>query len=363
MKKGKAALYDPYLDVLGGGEKHILSILKVLDEAGYEIDIFWDQDLTKGIKNRFNLSFQSLSFRPNVFKKNVSIITRTFSLMKFDYFFYVTDGSYFISPARKNFIFCMVPYKPLYDMNYLNKLKTANATFLSNSEFTQKHLLSWGINSKILYPYIDAAFFENQVPLKKEKIVLSIGRFFGGLHVKNHKVMISYFKKLSESGVLNGYKLILAGGLKDEDRAYFNTLLTLTENDSNILLKPNVTFDELLELYKKAEIYWHFTGFDVNEKENPEKTEHLGITPLEAMASSCLCFCYKAGGIKELVKDGENGFTFTTETELGKKISRILTDEKLKKEIQTKSRGFVMENFEYETFLGKARAILFNKNA
>ncbi len=40
MKRKKAALYDPFLDVMGGGEKHILSILKVLEEKGFEIHIF-----------------------------------------------------------------------------------------------------------------------------------------------------------------------------------------------------------------------------------------------------------------------------------------------------------------------------------
>ena len=43
----RVALYDPYLDTLGGGEKHILSILEVFAEQGYEVNIFWDKNLTK----------------------------------------------------------------------------------------------------------------------------------------------------------------------------------------------------------------------------------------------------------------------------------------------------------------------------
>ena len=41
----RVALYNPYLDTLGGGEKHILSILDVFAEQGYEINIFWDKNL------------------------------------------------------------------------------------------------------------------------------------------------------------------------------------------------------------------------------------------------------------------------------------------------------------------------------
>ncbi len=49
----KACLYDPYLDTLGGGELHVLSIMQVLDSFGYEVSIFWDKDLTKQIEKKW----------------------------------------------------------------------------------------------------------------------------------------------------------------------------------------------------------------------------------------------------------------------------------------------------------------------
>src|SRR3990167_5634309 len=339
MKK-KAALYDPYLDVLGGGEKHILSIVKVLSDEDYDIDIFWDSDLTKEIKKRFNLTFPSLKFQSNIFKKNISVLTRTTQLASYEYFFYVTDGSYFFSLAKNNFVFCMVPSRSLYSMSVLNKLKTSNVTFISNSEFTRKHLASWGIKSKVLYPYIDKVFFERNSSIVKQKIILSVGRFFGGLHVKNHTVMISYFNKLVNSGLLNGYKLVLAGGLKKEDETYFENLKRQVKNNPNLILKPNVKFKELFNLYRSAEYYWHFTGLGVDEVKQPEKTEHLGIAPLEAMALSCISFCY--------------------EKELFEKMSKILADKRQRENIQTKSQAFVRENFGYDVFQKKVKEILFN---
>ena len=66
----KAALYDPYLDTLGGGEKHILSIVKVLEDEGYEINIFWDKNLQNQIENRFRIQFvNKFKFLPNIFNK------------------------------------------------------------------------------------------------------------------------------------------------------------------------------------------------------------------------------------------------------------------------------------------------------
>ena len=70
MKRKRAALYNPYLDTLGGGEKYILSILKVLEDEGFALDIFWDENLQEDFKVKFNLSFDYLiNFVPDQFKE------------------------------------------------------------------------------------------------------------------------------------------------------------------------------------------------------------------------------------------------------------------------------------------------------
>jgi hypothetical protein len=121
MKKS-VALYDPYLDILGGGEKYILSVLKILEQLGLEINIFWDKDLSSEIKDRLSVNFNKLKFIPNIFNK-ASNIGKLITLKQFDYFFYLTDGSYFLSSAKKNFIYVMVPKKELVNMNFINKTK------------------------------------------------------------------------------------------------------------------------------------------------------------------------------------------------------------------------------------------------
>src|SRR3989344_4250284 len=127
--KGKVALFDPFLDTLGGGEKHILSILKVLDEAGFAINIFWDNNLQKQIQDRFQFEFKNkLNFLPNIFIKQ-NHFGKLITIKQFDFFFYVTDGSYFFSSAKKNFVFSMVPDIKLYRMNFLNRLKLMNYKF------------------------------------------------------------------------------------------------------------------------------------------------------------------------------------------------------------------------------------------
>ncbi|MGB9883160.1 MAG: glycosyltransferase, partial [Microgenomates group bacterium] len=240
----KIGLYNPFLDTLGGGEKHILSIIATLsniileENKDVEINIFWNDDLSKKIEERFsNLELKKINWISNF--KNLSLLKRFQYLFSFDYFFYVTDGSYFFSLAKKNFVFCMVPDKKLYQLNLINKLKLFNFKFISNSPFTSVWLKKWGIKSITIEPYIDNKFISNSQ--KKEKIILSVGRFFSHLHQKNHQEIIKTFINLQKNGRLfKEYKLILAGGLKNEDKNYFEHLKKLANKNTSIIFKPNI---------------------------------------------------------------------------------------------------------------------------
>jgi len=358
-KTKKAALYDPYLDTLGGGEKHILSILEVFAEQGYEVNIFWDKNLTKEIKDRFAFRcIDTSKYLPNIFKNNSFPLKtlRTLQTLKiFDYFFYVTDGSYFFSGAKNNFIYAMIPDKKLYSLNLINRFKLINYKFITHSLFTQKWLKKFGIESKVIMPYLDNKLINQKIDYsKKEKIILSVGRFFSHLHSKRQDLIIKTFKDLkNKSKEFTDYKLILAGGFKKEDQEYFDNLKRLAGNDRSIILKPNVSLYELYELYRLSTYYWHFTGYGIDEEKHPEMVEHFGIAPLEAMAAGCLTFCYSAGGPKELIKDGKNGFLFSQVDELIGKMVKIDLNKSLKEKIVVNGRQFVKKNFSYEAFRSK----------
>lgn len=356
MKRKTAALYDPYLDVMGGGERHILSMLQVLEREGYDIRLYWGKDLSSQIKDKLNLSFGQLEFAPNIFAAS-SPLEKIRKMMDVDMFFYVTDGSYFFSGAKKNFIFCMVPDRALYRMDIANRLKTLNASFIANSNYTQSWLRRWNIASSVIYPYVADDFLATLTDLsQKEKIILSVGRFFPHLHAKRHDAIIQAFLKFSEKN--SGYKLILAGGMKNEDGAYVDEIKKTTGNRPDIQLEINIPFAKLLEYYRKAMLFWHFTGYGVNENEHPEAVEHLGMTPLEAMAAGTPVFCYNAGGPREILKDQENGFLFNTQEELLQKTDRLLRDPALYKAVQNKGRQYVETNFGYKTFEKRVKEIL-----
>ena len=188
---------------------------------------------------------------------------------------------------------------------------------------------------------------------------MSVGRFYNQLHSKKQSILIDLFNKLKQvNHKFKNFRLIIAGGLKQEDKAYFYKLKSTIESNSGVILKTNVTYTELLNLYRKSLIYVHMTGFGVDENKNPEQVEHLGIAPLEAMASGCLTFCYNAGGLKEIVSDGSTGFLFNSQEELMAKLSSILSNTTLQTQIKRRAKQFVLDNFSYKVFKKRVKEII-----
>ncbi|MEO6508932.1 MAG: glycosyltransferase [Patescibacteria group bacterium] len=363
MKRKTAGLYDPYLDIIGGGERHALSILKVLEDE-YDPVVFWNENLSSKISKQLNLSFKTpIQFKKDIFKdKRISKFQKTNELSKLDIFIYMTDGSYFFCTAKKNIVFALVPDKNLFKMSMMNKIKMMNCLFVTNSKFSQYHLNTWGVKAEILYPYLDDSLLNyDPTEVKKEKIILSVGRFFTQLHAKRQDIMIEYFKRMKqELPQLKEYKLVLAGGLKEEDKEYYQKIENMANGDNTIELKPNISYDDLQDLYKQAEIYWHFTGYAVDEDKNPQHTEHLGITPLEAMSYGDIAFCYKAGGLKETVQDELTGYLFSSYEELVKKLQRYFSNND-HKEMQQNAKKFINQTFSYDVFKKNVYRLFLNK--
>lgn len=352
----KVGLYNPYLDSLGGGERYILSILKVLQSSGFEISIFWDRDLSKSIEEKFGLSLQNITFLPNHFKHSRDL--KKYSVLsQFEDFIYITDGSYLFSTAKHTYIYAMVPQKNLYNMNFINKLKTRSSTFLVHSLFTQKWLQKWGVKSQLLYPYIDIPS-SNKSDVK-QKTILSVGRFFSHLHSKRQDLVIKAFQKLKKQhSEFNDYKLVLAGGLMKEDQKYFQTINEMIKNDSSVSVLPNVTHNTLNDLYGQARYYWHFAGYGIDDEKDPHLVEHMGITPLEAMSYGAIPFCYAAGGPKEIITDGSNGYLFQNEKELFDKMLLIESNKEKQDEVMEDGLKLVQNKFNYGSFQKNVKKIL-----
>ena len=319
----KAAIYNPYLDTLGGGERYTIGVARALVAKDFRVDVEWkDASIKEKLEKRFDIDLSNVNFIKNINRGD-----------GYDVCFWVSDGSIPILRARKNFLHFQVPFRDVNGKTLLNRMKFFRINkIICNSYFTKKFIdKEYGVESIVIYPPVDV---EKIKPRRKENLIVSIGRFSQLAQAKRQDVLIKAFKKFFDSG-FSDWKLILAGGSEVGVDDYVRKLRKSAKNyPVRILESPS--FSQIKELYGKAKIFWSASGFGVDGKKNPEKVEHFGITIVESMAAGAIPVVFSAGGHKEIVADGENGFLWKDTKDLLKETKRVVEEKGLIKKISTK---------------------------
>src|SRR5258708_948070 len=183
----KIGIYSPYLDTAGGGERYMLTIAEVLSKD-QKVDVLLDKhlwsmnadQLKESLSGHLNLDLSKANFIQAPLGKDGSGFKRLLFLSDYDFFFYLTDGSIFYSTAKKNILHIQTPLINPEFRSIKNKLKLKSWNLiLYNSQFTKEHAQKyWPKKSLVIYPPVDVSAIK---PLKKEKIILTVGRFFGYL--------------------------------------------------------------------------------------------------------------------------------------------------------------------------------------
>lgn len=203
----------------------------------------------------------------------------------------------------------------------------------SISEFTRTWVQRyWRRDSAILTPPVDVEAFA-PAPGGKRNMILSVGRFFAGSHNKKHLEMVMAFKSMVDRG-LRGWELHLAGNLGPERMhvEYFERVQREAQGYP-IVLHANAPFSELQRLYAEAAVYWHASGLGEDESREPIKSEHFGITTVEAMAAGCVPVVIAKGGQPEIVQHGRNGFLWQSLPELQSLTLRLISDPVLRERL------------------------------
>lgn len=322
----RVGVFDPYLDILGGGERYILTLASHLSERGHRVDVFWNNDrLKRRLTERLGIKLGKINFVEDIFSSNKNLYQKWQITRKYDLIFFLSDGSLPFLFGKRNFLLFLVPFTNVNGRSSLNKVKLKKIhKIISISKFTKKYIdQEYGVKSRVIYP---PAMVEAFKPRKKEDLVISVGRFFKPvkhqkglirpLHSKKQEIMIEVFKKMCDQGLKN-WRLALIGGATKEDENYIK-FLKKSADGYPIELKTNIKFTELKKDYGKAKIYWHAAGFGEDEQKHPEKMEHFGITTVEAMAAGCVPIVINKGGLPEIITDKVNGLLWVTRSDLVK---------------------------------------------
>ncbi len=356
----KALIFNPYLDILGGGEFFSLLVAEFLLKQGFEVNIAWEStDILASINERFGINFaQKVNINKQLFillnTKN-NLLKKYVETKKYDLIFFVSDGSVPFLFGKQNWLLFQAPFINVGGRSFLNQIKLKNITkVICYSNFVKKFIdKEYGVQATVIYPTINP-FFLDLKPCAKENIILSVGRFDQIMNAKKQDMLIRVFKKIVDNG-LKDWRLVLLGGLK-EKYDYFHKIKTMAEKYP-IEIYSNCNFKTLVNYYQKSKIYWHATGFGEDLDIHPEKAEHFGISILEAMASKTIPLAFNGGGVPEILKFPE--FLWFTEEELIAKTN-LLIKNKMPQKLLLKKMQNCQNYFNQENFEGQLRRLYEN---
>lgn len=390
----KVLVYNPYVDTRGGGEKHMGYLCQFMEEYyNYNVDIdilvhsneVFDVDspdfvTIADLNKQFELDLKNTRIKKITLpgdsyhrpylkcKRVIENITKDY-----DVFVNFQFLSKHAGKAKKNVYEVMFPplrYRWQLNKTIFHKLFGAYLdwlyfrsydVFISNSQFTNKWTEEyWGKsnNYRVVYPPvfsekdIDGRYDES----RKKNIIMSVGRFFVSTHSKKQLEMVRFFVKNNDK--FRDYEYHLCGVVSDdpEDKKYLEKVKAEASKVDNVFIHLGLPHDELMDLYSQAKIFWHGTGYGVDEDKEPEKMEHFGITTVEAMSYGAVPVVINKGGQKETVQEGINGFRWDNEKECVENTLKVIKDEELRKRLASKSVELA-KNYSIEKFYESNRRI------
>jgi glycosyltransferase involved in cell wall biosynthesis len=194
--------------------------------------------------------------------------------------------------------------------------------FVANSHYTKSWTRRWwGVDSEVLSPPVQL-----RTPGTKESLIVSVGRFFGegSGHSKRQLEMVRAFRMLVEGG-LTGWRLVLIGGCSPEHREYAMKVKRAAEG-LPVEIRLSAPGEFLDQSLAAASIYWHAAGLNSDLQEHPDRAEHFGIAPVEAMSAGAVPVVFQAAGPAEVVEHDVNGLHYRTLDELVARTRELIDD-------------------------------------
>jgi len=383
-----------FYPAIGGAERHTYLLSKYLAKKGHEVTVYTTTSLSKDdvlsialsppffvkLKIKANLPkeefieiftvkrfdmrlrFWSFNWIPEMFKK-LKATAHEFDIIHAHGYHISSSlaGCYYAKKCKKPFILTahdlIIPddlptdaklFKKIYDKTFGRYLlKNSTRLIALTEDQIQQYAERGGDVSKIRIipngieldkyrnaktnPDIIAKYGIDDV----DKVLLFVGRIdkYKGIQdvIEAMPVILSKHHNI---------KFIVVGG----DYGYKSELKKLSEKlnvDKSVVFTGNISKEELIELYKRADIFVF-----------PSKMEGFGIVLLEAIASGTLCIAYSIPSVRKIIKDNENGVLVKNKNELLDKILYYLDNVEEKKKIETNAFKYV-ENYDIKSIITK----------
>jgi len=204
---------------------------------------------------------------------------------------------------------------------------------LANSYYSKEYILRvYGKFALVNYLGVDVEQFRPLPEIKKEHVVLSVGRFYPK---KQHHFILHSLAHIAD----NQRPTLVIIGDTVLDSPYKEYLRQLAQNmHISLQMLDNVSDDELIFWYNRAKVVAY-----------PPILEPFGLVPLEAMACRTPVVGVREGGVRESIIDGVTGFLADRNVqEFGHAIHALLQDETLCQKMGHDGRKHVVKNWTWE---------------
>jgi glycosyltransferase involved in cell wall biosynthesis len=259
-------------------------------------------------------------------------------------------GSELVCPVPVGIYICMFPVSEA-------ALPRSYSAVTANSQFTACWIgKRWGMNAEVVYSPCETM----GPPGGKEKIILNVGRFFAPNAQNHHKrqdLLLEIFRRMPDAHE-DGWELRFVGniGAQSADPDFVDQLQA-EARDLPVRFHFSMELSQLRELYRRASVYWHATGFGFDEHLHPLKQEHFGMSIVEAMSAGVVPLAFNGGGPRETIAPNVNGFLWNNPDELQDYTRRLIHDDELR-ERMSKAAVVASRRFTQGEFLSRMDAII-----
>ncbi|KXS43600.1 MAG: mannosyltransferase [Methanolobus sp. T82-4] len=298
----RTAIFHDYFGAIGGGEKVVIQLARILDADIITTDIDAVNKIDSGIK--------VISLGKTMKIPPLKQISATYKFYmcdfsdKYDFFIFTGNWSHYAAYKHKpNLWYCYTPVRAFYDLynsflerqdiitRYLFKswvyihrkldqrsIKNIDTTATISINVQNRIKEHHHRDSIIVYPPVNT---QNYTFKKYGDFWLSVNRIYPE---KRIELQIEAFKNLPEE------KLFIVGGYSKGDHAEKYAKAISASLPENVKMLGEVSEEELIELYSTCK------GFICTAMD-----EDFGLTPVEAMASGKPVVAVSEGGFLETV--------------------------------------------------------------
>jgi glycosyltransferase involved in cell wall biosynthesis len=298
----KIAIFHDYFGAIGGGEKVVIEMAKILDAD----IITTDTDAIKKIDPSVRVISigKTIKFPP---LKQISATIRFFFCdfsKKYDLFIFTGNWSHAAAHRHHpNIWYCYTPVRAFYDLYptflfrfgflprqlfrlwvYLHRIFDQRSVrhidrIIAISMNVQKRILKYhNRGAETIYPPVDTSLYRCS---EYGNFWLSVNRLYPE---KRIDLQIEAFRRVPDE------HLVIVGGYSTGDHAATYAKNICLDLPSNVIVRGEVTGEEITDLYARCKAHI-CTALD----------EDYGLTPLEAMASGKAVVAVEEGGFLETV--------------------------------------------------------------